>query len=86
MTKKIGHSKIWVDRGLNDKNVCGKKVIEKRSFRNFAFEMCSAEFSLKHALVNEFLEEAPQSELKRKAENSKEWSTWNPGTCLKAEH
>src|SRR6218665_4169226 len=42
---KKGHSEIWLDN---------KNFFCKRSFRNwspaFAIEMCSAQFSLKHAL------------------------------------
>ena len=35
-------------------------------------------------LLNEFLKEASYSELKRKVENSKEWRTWKPRSCLTA--
>jgi len=37
-------------------------------------------------MLNEFLKEASYAELKRKAENKKEWKTWKPRTCLTAEH
>ena len=37
-------------------------------------------------MLNEFLKEASYAELKRKAENRKEWKTWKPRTCLTAEH
>ena len=37
-------------------------------------------------MINEFLKEALYAELKRKAENRKEWKTWKPRTCLTAEH
>ena len=39
-------------------------------------------------MLNEFLKEASYAELKRKAENRKEWRTWKSRTvpCLTAEH
>jgi len=37
-------------------------------------------------MINEFLKEASYAELKRKAENRKERKTWEPKTCLMAEH
>src|SRR6218665_3519803 len=37
-------------------------------------------------MLHEFLKEASYAELKRKAENRKEWKTWKPSTCLTAEH
>src|SRR6218665_229082 len=36
--------------------------------------------------LNEFLKESSYAELKRKAENRKEWRIWKPRTCLTAEH
>src|SRR6218665_131868 len=36
--------------------------------------------------LNEFLKESSHAELKRKAENRKEWRIWKPRTCLTAEH
>ena len=36
--------------------------------------------------LNEFLKEASYAELKRKAENKKEWRIWKPRTCLTSEH
>ena len=36
--------------------------------------------------LNEFIKETSYAELKRKAENRKEWKTWKPKTCLMAEH
>src|SRR6218665_573827 len=36
-------------------------------------------------MLNEFLKEASRAELKRKAENRKEWKKWKPRTCLTAE-
>src|SRR6218665_9767 len=37
-------------------------------------------------MLNEFLKELSYAELKRKAENRKEWRIWKPRTCLTAEH
>src|SRR6218665_1553607 len=37
-------------------------------------------------MLNEFLKESSYAELKRKAENIKEWRLWKPRTCLTAEH
>src|SRR6218665_1039931 len=37
-------------------------------------------------MLNEFLKESSYAELKRKAENRKEWRIWKPRTCLTAEH
>jgi len=37
-------------------------------------------------MLNDFLKEASYAELKRKAENRKEWKTWKSRTCLTAEH
>src|SRR6218665_1650759 len=37
-------------------------------------------------MLNEFLKESSYAELKRKAENRKEWRIWEPRTCLTAEH
>ena len=37
-------------------------------------------------MLNEFLKESSYAELKRKAENRKEWRIWRPRTCLTAEH
>src|SRR6218665_94905 len=37
-------------------------------------------------MPNEFLKESSYAELKRKAENRKEWRIWKPRTCLTAEH
>jgi len=37
-------------------------------------------------MLNEFLKESSYAELKRKAENRKEWRIWKPRTCLMAEH
>src|SRR6218665_935966 len=37
-------------------------------------------------MLNEFLKESSCAELKRKAENRKEWRIWKPRTCLTAEH
>jgi len=37
-------------------------------------------------MLNEFLKEALYAELKREAENRKEWKKWKPRTCLTAEH
>jgi len=37
-------------------------------------------------MLNEFLEETSYAELKRKAEDRKEWKTWKPRACLTAEH
>ena len=33
-------------------------------------------------MLNEILKEASNAELKRQAENRKEWRTWKPRTCL----
>jgi len=38
------------------------------------------------SMLNEFLKEASYAELKRKAENRKEWKTWKPRICLTAKH
>ena len=40
----------------------------------------------KETMLNEFLKESSYAELKRKAENRKEWRIWKPRTCLTAEH
>src|SRR6218665_3352164 len=37
-------------------------------------------------MLNEFLKESSYAELKRKAENRKEWRIWKPRTSLTAEH
>ena len=37
-------------------------------------------------MLNEFRKEASYAELKRKAENRKEWKPWKPRTCLTAEN
>ena len=37
-------------------------------------------------MLNKFLKESSYAELKRKAENRKEWRIWKPRTCLTAEH
>jgi len=36
-------------------------------------------------MLNDFLKEASHVELKRKAENRKEWKTWKPKTCVTTE-
>ena len=37
-------------------------------------------------MLNEFLKELSYAELKRKADDRKEWRIWKPTTCLAAEH
>src|SRR6218665_3335207 len=37
-------------------------------------------------MLDEFLKEVSYAELKRKAENRKEWKTWKSRTCLTAEY
>src|SRR6218665_2003074 len=37
-------------------------------------------------MLNEVLKKSSYAELKRKAENRKEWRIWKPRTCLTAEH
>ena len=37
-------------------------------------------------MLNEFPKESSYAELRRKAENRKEWRTWKPRTSLTAEH
>jgi len=37
-------------------------------------------------MLNKFLKDTAYAELKRKAENRKEWKTWKLRTCLTAEH
>src|SRR6218665_452352 len=37
-------------------------------------------------MLNEILKEAEYAELKKKAENRKEWKIWKPKTCLTIEH
>src|SRR6218665_2553172 len=37
-------------------------------------------------MLKEFMKESSYAELKRKAENRKEWRIWKPRTCLTAEH
>jgi len=37
-------------------------------------------------MLSEVLKESSYAELKRKAENRKEWRIWKPRTCLTTEH
>ena len=71
--------KSWIGHILRDESLLGE-VIEGRMIRRKPMGR------KRLVMLNEFLKEASYAELKRKAENRKEWRIWKPRTCLTAEH
>src|SRR6218665_189884 len=60
-----------------------EKLLEIRSW---VYNILIYNLTFNIIMLNEFLKEASYAELKREAENRKEWRIWKPRTCLVAEH